>query len=72
MLLGPETPIDRMWPAPERRHRAIGMVIAQLRVDPADALAVLRARALAVSSPLDSVIEDVLGRRLTFMPGGEA
>jgi len=42
------------------------MVIAQLRVPPDDALAVIRAHAFARSTSLQSVAEDVLDRRLTF------
>lgn len=66
VLLGSRAPLERQWPDQTRRHRAIGMVIAQLRVGPDDALAVLRARALARASSLGSVIDDVLERRLSF------
>lgn len=66
VLLGSRAPLEQQWPDQTRRHRAIGMVIAQLRVGPDDALAVLRARALARASTLASVIDDVLARRLTF------
>ena len=68
MLLGSRASFDETWPDDGNRHRAIGMVIAQLRVGPADALAVLRARALAQTSSLESVVEEVLERRLTFTP----
>ncbi|WP_275002332.1 GAF domain-containing protein [Promicromonospora iranensis] len=49
-------------------HRAAGMVIAQLGIRPADALAVIRANAFSRSTSLRSVAEDVLERRLAFSP----
>jgi hypothetical protein len=66
VLLGSRAPLEQQWPDQTRRHRAIGMVIAQLRVGPDDALAVLRGRALSRASTLAAVIDDVLERRLSF------
>ncbi|MCK0116717.1 ANTAR domain-containing protein [Isoptericola sp. S6320L] len=66
ILLSSSTPVEQWWPDDGRRHRAIGMVMAQLGATAGDALAVLRARALAGSTTLRSVIDDVLHRRTDF------
>jgi len=42
------------------------MVMAQLRVRPADALALLRAHAYAHAGPLSQIAADVVARRLDF------
>ncbi|MCK9794353.1 hypothetical protein M1843_11410 [Isoptericola sp. 4D.3] len=68
MLLASSTPLEQQWPDDSRRQRAIGMVIAQLRVTASDALAAMRARALARSCTLITVIDDVLGHRTSFDP----
>jgi hypothetical protein len=49
-----------------RVHRAVGMVVAQTGLPPADALALLRARAFTGSTGLSEVVEAVLDRRLAF------
>jgi hypothetical protein len=54
------------WPERARMHQATGVVVAQLGVAPADALAVLRAHAFGRASTLESVVADVLARRLSF------
>jgi hypothetical protein len=54
------------WPERARRHQATGIVVAQLGIAPADALAVLRAHAFGRASTLESVVADVLERRLSF------
>lgn len=54
------------WPERARMHQATGVVVAQLGVAPADALAVLRAHAFGRASTLESVVADVLERRLSF------
>jgi hypothetical protein len=54
------------WPQRARMHQATGIVVAQLGLAPADALAVLRAHAFGRDSSLDSVVDDVLARRLSF------
>ncbi|MFC8597400.1 GAF and ANTAR domain-containing protein [Isoptericola sp. NPDC057191] len=59
--------IDQIgWTARARVDQATGMVSAQLRLRPADALAVLRAHAFGRGSTLDEVAEDVVARRLSF------
>ncbi|SKC41362.1 GAF and ANTAR domain-containing protein [Krasilnikoviella flava] len=59
--------IDRLgWTARARVDQATGMVSAQLRVQPTDALAVLRAHAFGRGSTLEEVAEDVVARRLSF------
>lgn len=58
------------WSIRAQVHQAAGMVTAQLRIPPADALAVLRAHAFAASSTLDAVANDVIARRLTFTQDG--
>jgi hypothetical protein len=50
-------------------HQATGMVAAQLGLDPAGALARLRARAWADGRPIDDVAADVVGRVLRFREG---
>lgn len=54
------------WGARARVDQATGMVSAQLRVQPHDALAVLRAHAFGRGSTLEDVAEDVVARRLSF------
>jgi hypothetical protein len=54
------------WPQRARLHQATGVVVAQLGIAPADALAVLRAHAFGRASTLESVVDDVLDRRLSF------
>ncbi|WP_369372181.1 GAF and ANTAR domain-containing protein [Promicromonospora sp. Populi] len=63
-LLGDDDSLD--WSERALLHQATGMVLAQLRVSPDDALAVIRAHAFARSTSLLSVAEEVLERRLTF------
>lgn len=59
--------IDQLgWTARARVDQATGMVSAQLRVQPHDALAVLRAHAFVRGSTLEDVAEDVVARRLSF------
>ena len=47
-------------------HQATGMVIAQLRIPPDDALLVLRAHAFAISGSVAEVAAEVVARRLDF------
>ncbi len=59
--------IDQVgWSGRARVDQATGMVAAQLRVQPHDALAVLRAHAFGRGSTLEDVAEDVVARRLSF------
>lgn len=54
------------WPQRALVHQATGIVVAQLGLAPADALAVLRAHAFGRDSTLESVVDDVIARRLVF------
>lgn len=66
-LLGAAESLD--WSERTQIHRAIGMVVVQLRISPEDAFAVIRARAFTRSTSLLSVAQDVLGQRLQFSLG---
>lgn len=57
------------WSTRSRIHRATGMVTAQLRIPPDDALAVMRAHAFAGSTTLEAVADDIVERRITFTRG---
>ncbi len=54
------------WSSRAEIHQATGMVIAQLHVNPDDALAILRAHAYAHNTTLDDIAEQIIGRRLDF------
>ena len=49
-------------------HQATGMVVAQMRIPPDDALLVLRGHAFATGRSVRDVAEDVVGRVLDFTP----
>jgi hypothetical protein len=57
------------WSSRAGIHQATGMVIAQLRISPDDALAILRAHAYAHDTTLAAIAEQVVGRRLDFSQG---
>lgn len=57
---------SRLWSERDRVSQATGMVIAQLGIDPADALALLRAHAFAHETSLVEVSRSVLERKLDF------
>lgn len=61
------------WGERSRINQAVGMVMAQLRVRPDDALALLRAHAYAHAASLPQIAADVLERRLDFtvVDGGD-
>lgn len=63
-LLGNVESLD--WSESARFHQATGMVVAQLRVPPEDASALIRAHAFSRSASLPSVARDVLERRVTL------
>lgn len=63
-LLDDTEPLD--WSLQARIHQAAGMVTAQLRIPPSDALAVLRAHAFARSSTLQDVVDEVLDHQVDF------
>jgi hypothetical protein len=56
----------RPWEARSEIHQAVGMVVAQLGVDPDDAFALLRAHAFAHNTTLAAVAQDIISRRLHF------
>ncbi len=57
---------DRSWGNRAEIHQATGMVVAQLGISAADALARLRAHAFAEQRLLGEVARDVVARRLRF------
>lgn len=57
---------DERWAIRDRIDQATGMVVAQLRVEPSDAVAVLRAHAFAHSTTVATVSSWVLSRDLDF------
>lgn len=57
---------DLVWRARDQVNQATGMVVAQLRINPQDAVAVLRAHAFAHGVSLTTVAEAVLSRDLDF------
>lgn len=54
------------WTSRSTVHQATGMVVAQLRVNPEDALALLRAHAYAQRASLADIAASVVERRLSF------
>jgi len=63
---GEEQAWDRSWGSRAEIHQATGMVVAQLGISAADALARLRAHAFAEQRLLSEVARDVVARRLRF------
>jgi hypothetical protein len=59
---------DGPWSSRSRIHQATGMVVAQLGIQPDDALALLRAHAFAKDATLDQVAASVTERVLDFSP----
>jgi len=64
---GDEQAWDRSWGNRAEIHQATGMVVAQLGISAADALARVRAHAFAEQRRLGEVARDVVARRLRFM-----
>jgi hypothetical protein len=60
------------WNSRARVNQATGMVMAQLRVSPDDALAVLRAHAYAHGRALSEVSDDIIGGGLDFRTSDQA
>jgi hypothetical protein len=54
------------WATRAQVHQATGIVVAQLKIGPDDALALLRAHAYAHDTTLDGIATEVLQRRLDF------
>jgi GAF domain-containing protein len=59
---------DELWSTRDLINQATGMVVAQLRIRPADALALLRAHAFAHDTSVGAIAADVAGRSLIFSP----
>src|SRR4051794_9133540 len=64
--LGSESVSDERWAVRDKVDQATGMVVAQLKIPPADAVAVLRAHAFAHATTLAVVSGWVLDRELDF------
>ena len=54
------------WNSRARVNQAVGMVMAQLRLGPDDAIALLRAHAYAHGRALGEIGDQVIDRRLDF------
>jgi hypothetical protein len=54
------------WSSRSLVHQATGMVMAQVRVNPEDALALLRGHAYARATDINEVAERVVGRSINF------
>jgi len=69
------TPVEddahTLWSERDRVSQATGMIIAQLGISPADALAVLRAHAFAHETSVAEISRAVLARELTFTDSNE-
>jgi hypothetical protein len=61
-----DEPAERLWSVRDRVNQAVGMVVAQLRLPPDDALAVLRAHAFAHDTSVQSIATAVLDGELVF------
>jgi hypothetical protein len=64
--VGRSDPTGLVWSPGDRLHQATGMVVAQLRISPVDAVALLRAHAFAQGVALADVAEGVVARRIDF------
>lgn len=62
---------DQLWVTRDRVSQATGMVVAQLRIAPPDALALLRAHAFAHGTTVAEVSRGVLSRQLDFATDGQ-
>ena len=58
--------VSEGWSSRSRVHQATGMVMAQVRVTPEDALALLRGHAYALATDINDVAERVVARRINF------
>lgn len=64
--LGAHSVTSERWAVRDKVDQATGMVVAQLGINPSDALAVLRAHAFAHATTLAEVSAKVLSRELGF------
>jgi hypothetical protein len=55
-----------LWSERDKVAQATGMIVAQLGIGPADALAVIRAHAFAHEATVGEISRAILGRELTF------
>lgn len=62
-------PAEELWSARDRVNQAVGMVVAQLRIRPDDALAVLRAHAFTDSTTVNAIADQVVSGALDFLSG---
>jgi ANTAR domain len=60
------------WSTRSEIHQATGMVLAQLRIGPDDAMALLRAHAFSHNLTLAEVAEQITHRRLRFTDDAES
>jgi hypothetical protein len=60
------------WSTRAQIHQATGMVLMQLRISPADAMALMRAHAFSHSITLAEVAEQITSRRLRFSDDTES
>ncbi len=68
-----ESPLDNgPWSTRSVIHQATGMVLAQLRVSPDDAIALLRAHAFSHNLTLAGVADQIINRRLRFTDDAES
>jgi hypothetical protein len=58
------------WVARQRVHQAVGMVVAQLGIEPVDAMAVLRAHAYAHDTDVEAIAALVLDRAFDLTDPG--
>jgi hypothetical protein len=63
---------DELWSTRDLINQATGMVVAQLRIGPTDALAVLRAHGFAHDTSLSAIAAQVTSRSLIFSPDPES
>jgi hypothetical protein len=63
---------DSSWSSRAEVHQATGMVVAQLRISPADALALLRAHAFSHNVTLTDIAAQIISRRLRFSDDSES
>ena len=62
---------DQLWANRDQVSQATGMVVAQLKIAPPDALALLRAHAFAHGTTVAAVSRGVLDRSLDFTTDGQ-
>ncbi len=66
-----EDDADQLWLTRDRVSQATGMVVAQLKIAPPDALALLRAHAFAHGTTVAEVSRGIVSRELEFSTDGQ-